>query len=507
MSSLTTLRRSLPLACLAAAFVLLPAANSHALTVSSGLHIVSTAISPDDVFASGTAQVDIVSGGVIDSADGNDTALIRLLGSGQAGGFFLMFDDSELVIDGGDAFEIFLEDDSSASISGGTVSGTLEVAGNSTLDVSGGVIDDLITVFDTGSATITGGSIDSSLVTASANGTIDIFGGAFGVGTDLKAANDAVINIYGTSFNRAFGAISDPNGTIVGTLSDGSSIGVFFSRTSTATINLIAVPEPSPIALLGGFAVLALGGSLRRKSRRGALVAVLAGSFLAAPATAATIFEDQDFGPHWSTSFETVPGHASTGSSTIVATGGSSGTNPDPYFEVTTTLDTLSNVQVFLENSLATWDPGTDGAVSGVQFSIDARAFPQFGGGSQGQEVSGYILQGGTRYSVSFGFSGIRGRWERLTSPVLTANQFTVPFGTGGEPPLDFSAGGASMTFGFKIANSGNNGGALLDFVADYDNWSVTVFEAAVPEPGSAALLGLGALLLAVRAGRGRAAR
>jgi hypothetical protein len=135
--------------------------------------------------------------------------------------------------------------------------------------------------------------------------------------------------------------------------------------------------------------------------------------------------------------------------------------------------------------------PSTQGAITSINFSIDAR----FISGSvlgEGQQVKLMAKQGTRVFGAGLLFTDSDGLWRTLVADGLTAADFVALDGLGGS--VNFSSTGAPIRFGFAAGATFFESGANLK--AEYDNFSVTV----IPAPGALALLGLGA----VAAGRRR---
>jgi hypothetical protein len=94
---------------------------------------------------------------------------------------------------------------------------------------------------------------------------VNITGGDITYSGPLKAdwsagiyAQSGTINIYGSNFDYAYGAIADTSGTLSGTLSDGSAFDMTFYQDTPGEIVLHTAPEPATMSLLvlGGLAML-----------------------------------------------------------------------------------------------------------------------------------------------------------------------------------------------------------------------------------------------------------
>lgn len=137
--------------------------------------------------------------------------------------------------------------------------------------------------------------------------------------------------------------------------------------------------------------------------------------------------------------------------------------------------------------SLATrYVASTQGAIVSVNFAIDARFVTgTFLGAGQG--VYAQAKQGTNIYVAGIGVTGSAGNWVTLSASGLLVSNFIQIAGT--TAPLDFSATGAPIRFGFASANG--NGGSAFSTTVDYDNFTLEVVN--VPAPSAAALAMLGA--------------
>ena len=93
-------------------------------------------------------------------------------------------------------------------------------------------------------------------------------------------------------------------------------------------------------------------------------------------------------------------------------------------------------------------------------------------------------MQGSNLYYAGIDITGSSGLWNTFSSVGLVAGDF-VNFSGGG--PIDFSAGGAPIRFGFVVANAAPD--QAYSNTVIYDNFSVTIHT--VPAPGVGAALGL----------------
>lgn len=92
-----------------------------------------------------------------------------------------------------------------------------------------------------------------------------MFGGEF-VG-EFALLHTAVVNVYGTNLmlEPVLGTPDDSDFLLTGVLSDGTAISNGVQIFDSAQLNLIAVPEPSSLALLG---IGSLGLITVRRRRR-----------------------------------------------------------------------------------------------------------------------------------------------------------------------------------------------------------------------------------------------
>ena len=142
-------------------------------------------------------------------------------------------------------------------------------------------------------------------------------------------------------------------------------------------------------------------------------------------------------------------------------------------------------------NTLATrYEPATSGAVTSIDWGIDARFVTASFFGA-GQAIMLGLRQGNVNYVADYDVTGSSGQWNTFGATGLVAGDFTRLDGLAGGP--DLSVSGAPIRFGFVTGNS-TTGGSYFTTV-DYDNWFVRV----VPTPGSIALAGVGGLMMVRR--------
>lgn len=125
-------------------------------------------------------------------------------------------------------------------------------------------------------------------------------------------------------------------------------------------------------------------------------------------------------------------------------------------------------------NSALTYNPSSQGAITGIDFSLDYRNF------SQGQALQFGLEQNGTLAFSSVFVTTASGTGTWLAHALsVTAVDF---------PTIDFDSTGSQITFGFRTANSGQVG----VFETGYDNYSAVI--SSVPVPAAVWLFGSGLL-------------
>jgi DNA-binding beta-propeller fold protein YncE len=155
---------------------------------------------------------------------------------------------------------------------------TLETFGASTVTISGGSAQSVVTS-DTSTLNLLGGSVEWSTFCDSS--TVNMLGGFFGETmlardssvvnisggsmSEFLSANDAsIVTFVGSGFNYPYGEIPDRSGSLTGTLANGDPINVWFDVDGDASI-VLAVPEPSSVALLATAAFGLVGYAWRRR--------------------------------------------------------------------------------------------------------------------------------------------------------------------------------------------------------------------------------------------------
>jgi hypothetical protein len=223
-------------------------------------------------------------------------------------------------------------------------------------------------------------------------------------------------------------------------------------------------------------------------------VVLVALTALAGAAQAATVFSDGVFNnSDWTMTLIT---NATGVGSTAQAFQVNSGGNPNEYRAVDHQLVVSppynGGIFTFHMNNTAFYTPSTQGAISYIDYSEDDINFVNQAGDGQASGLA--IYQNGAFYRLQnpllvMPYAGYS-NWTTNAAPGLVATDFAEVTPAGVVIPSnnpDFSIGGTTMQFGFHRGNSGNGG---YNTETGIDNWSVSI----VPEPGTFALLGMGAI-------------
>lgn len=209
----------------------------------------------------------------------------------------------------------------------------------------------------------------------------------------------------------------------------------------------------------------------------------IAASFLLANSAQADVtFSDTEFyDADWSV--HTV-GLVTGGTSTGVQ---SSGGNPGFGRAVTNNMNlfgTIYSLHAYGSTAATMYDASASGAIGSVDFSIDAQWLAGIGG--QGEGIALGAMQGSSLYYADYDITGSTGFWNTFTSSGLVASDF-VSFNGGG--PIDFSAGGAPIRFGFVVGNYAPDQAYFNTVI--FDNFSVTIHTVPAPAAGALLLAGL----------------
>jgi opacity protein-like surface antigen len=162
-----------------------------------------------------------------------------------------------------------------------------------------------------------------------------------------------------------------------------------------------------------------------------------------------------------------------------------SGGNPGFAREMTNTANSGGTIYGFSRFGTTTatrYEPAVQGAILSVDYSIDARWLS--GAGGDGHSIMFGAKQGTFVYFADVDITGSSGAWTTHGALGLTAAAFQ-PLTTGA--PINFSASGAPLRFGFIVGNTAPGGGYTN--VVMYDNFNVTIHN--VPAPGVLGLAGL----------------
>jgi hypothetical protein len=215
---------------------------------------------------------------------------------------------------------------------------------------------------------------------------------------------------------------------------------------------------------------------------------------LAYPAFATVVYFDDTFSD---ANWELTPfvNNAGSTSAAQVVTGG----NADAYRRVTTSPGPSpaghpAQILGFHKNLLATYAPGSLGAIAALDYSEDAIMLNGFGDG----QASGPALQQDGKVYLRYAVFAKDANWTPKSFLGLTQDSFSLLnlTDTGivdGTKHPDFSAAGSPITFGFFRFNATAataSGGGSYSIIAGIDNWRIAI----LPEPSSLLLLGLGLL-------------
>lgn len=218
-----------------------------------------------------------------------------------------------------------------------------------------------------------------------------------------------------------------------------------------------------------------------------ALVFAVAGAAQAAPVFFDGIFNNSD----WTLNTVT---NANGAGSFVNAFQMPVGGNPNQYRIVRNLLNigginaTVVGVHM---NVVYSYNPGSQGAISSINYSEDSINFLNQGGNGQGGGLA--IVQGGITYIqrnpvLVMPYSGFS-TWTANPAPGLVASDLWELTPGGGLIPgnnPDFSASGGVMQFGFWRGNSsGTLSSGTFNSEAGIDNWRVEI----IPAPGAAGVL------------------
>lgn len=225
-----------------------------------------------------------------------------------------------------------------------------------------------------------------------------------------------------------------------------------------------------------------------------------------APTFAATVYFDGTFNQsNWQTrTLEATNGNSMTLTQQLA------GGNPDSYLRVVfnvpsgpgQTSGLASTVQF---RSDFAWNPQTDGALTDIKFEMDIRNLgsTSFGTPEFGMFWRPAVVQNGIMYSSANQSQrpAANGSFESKVWDLLASDSWLALPNQNPDPnlPLDFSANGTEIYFGFRVAEGATCGAPQSSFCNQatktdgLDNFRVTVNGASeIPEPSTFALATLG---------------
>jgi hypothetical protein len=193
----------------------------------------------------------------------------------------------------------------------------------------------------------------------------------------------------------------------------------------------------------------------------------------------------------------------SASSVTVDEGAGNTGGTPDPFFVVDTTHSGGTFHHTWVLWGETVWDPATDGAIQGVDVSLDVRHVltegskkindplvwqnlaPGAGGG-----VQFALMQDGIVFSPSIGTACSAGtdcgEWKTHSGSwdIPALGTLSNALNGVGNETLDLTASGSPVTFGFVIAQSHGDTNWVIRRVFDVDNYSVTIRAVCSEQPG-----------------------
>lgn len=173
---------------------------------------------------------------------------------------------------------------------------------------------------------------------------------------------------------------------------------------------------------------------------------------------------------------------AGSGGGSASATQSATTGNPGSARRVTLTTgpqvgDGIYALSRFGTTTATRYEPATQGAITTLDFSIDARFVTGTFFGA-GQAVYIGAKQGTTIFGAYVDVTGSSGAWTTLAASNIAPSAFV--YLSGPNTSFDTSATGAPIRFGFINANG--NGGSPFSTTVDYDNFALTVNS--IPVPG-----------------------
>jgi hypothetical protein len=230
-------------------------------------------------------------------------------------------------------------------------------------------------------------------------------------------------------------------------------------------------------------------------------------------AQADVTYSDGTWGAPWSLAAQFILG---PGASTQAATTTASGGNPGAYYRQMTTLPTagagtrngIESEYLFSGASgVNGYNPSMQGAILSLDFSIDIINISNTPGAAV--DAAPMLQQGGNFYRANLLLT-FSTSWTTLSQTGYTAASFGLlsndPSGTGSlinfSMNPDFGPTGGAISFGLGSGHSTNLGGGGNSVIEGFDNWTITLHTAAVPEPASLTLVLVGGLAITLWARR-----
>lgn len=235
--------------------------------------------------------------------------------------------------------------------------------------------------------------------------------------------------------------------------------------------------------------------ALRKRLRAAFAALFFAGSLFGSTAASALTISESNFSDSDWTSFEFRQFGAG---GTMIASQTLSVGNPAPAYDVTLTgnVGPTSGAFAFHRYDPSVYDPAVEGALLGLDVAIEGQ-IPSTAGTPQLLRFG--IEQNGVVYESNFGALVNLAAFTNIAlTGQIASDFFSQDLRGGTPPPLDFSATGAPISFGFTTANTTSNPSGFVTR-GIYDNFNVSTV---VPEPGAGILLTMG--LAFVRATRRR---
>lgn len=210
-------------------------------------------------------------------------------------------------------------------------------------------------------------------------------------------------------------------------------------------------------------------------------------------ASANVVYSDGTFSnADWG--FELVSVNGSTGSAN--SSQSVAGGNPGSSRQTFVTQGTQVNGVTYAVNRFGTtqasrYVPSVSGAITSLNFSVDAR-FDSPPPSIFLAGVFAMVKQDNRVYVFNTGAIFSNTGWQTFSSTGLTANAFSQISGT--SAPLDFSAAGAPLRFGYAIFVG--DGVSVRTGEVFIDNFNLEVVAVPAPAAGALAMLGATTLLL-----------